>query len=92
MQTMCARGEWPCDHEPGRHHTGYIHKNDSHAHNQMLYRLIVGFKNAVACKGFGHHRLRIKLALGGRDVSFAPTKRGLPYFVSIHAEAHGLLL
>jgi len=54
-----------------RHHPGYIHQTDSHAPGQMLYRLIVGFKNARGLRI--PVSIHIKLARGGQDISLAPT-------------------
>jgi len=54
-----------------RHHPEYIHQNDSHAPRQMLYRLIAGFKNARGLRIPAS--IHIKLALGGQDISLAPT-------------------
>jgi hypothetical protein len=54
-----------------RHHPEYIHQNDLHAPRQMLYRLIAGFKNARGLRIPAS--IHIKLALGGQDISLAPT-------------------
>jgi hypothetical protein len=55
------------------YHPEYIHQTDLHVPGQMLYRLIVGFKNARGLRIPAS--IHIKLGLGGQGIFFAPTGR-----------------